>query len=398
MTDCAHDQVVHVSTLDDARAVLRSRVMRQALYDEGAIVMADCLLDLHGAEHRERRRLENRLFRRETFEYYEQDVLPSAIADAIAPMAARGRGDLISIGYRTVMHLTALIAGVDVPEGADDTLETIVKQFARGATAVHATGDRSALKREVDDAMVLFDRTFLRPSIERRMALLRAAEHDGAAEGLVPRDVLTTLLRNVDELDLPDDVIRREVAFYLQAGGHSTANALTHTLDELWTSSHPDVIERATVDRRFLQRCVHESLRLHPASPVAWRRALGAVELPSGRTAREGALVVVDLEAVNRDPDVWGEDAPAFRPERNVPDSLNPWGLSFGSGMHACIGMELDGGVLAEDSATTELYGTVTLLAAALLEAGAAPDPDEHPEVDADSERLHYSRYPIVFG
>jgi cytochrome P450 len=394
----AYGDVVRVSTLDDARAVLRSRTMRQALYDEGAVVMADCLLDLHGAAHRDRRRLENRLFRRETFELYEADLLPAAIADAMAPMIASGRGDLIPIGYRTVMHLTALIAGVDVPDGGDDALEMVVKQFARGATAVHATGDRAALKREVGDAMAVFDEMFLRPSIDRRAALLRAVDDDGLSADLLPRDVLTTLLRNVDQLDLPDDVIRREVAFYLQAGGHSTANALTHTLDELWSCGDPDVVGRAAADRRFLQRCVHESLRLHPASPVAWRRALSVAELPSGLTAPEGSLVVVDLEAVNRDPTVWGDAAAVFDPQRDTPATLQPWGLSFGSGMHACIGMELDGGVLAEDSASTELYGTVALLAAALLGAGAAPDPDEPPVVDPDSERLHYSSYPIVFG
>ena len=397
MTDSPHDHVVRVGTLDDARAVLRSRTMRQALYDEGAVVMADCLLDLHGTEHRDRRCLENRLFRRETFEFYEEDLLPSAIVDAMAPMMERGRGDLIPIGYRTVMHLTALIAGVDVFEGGDDALEMVVKQFARGATAVHATGDRATLKREVDDAMNVFDELFLRPSIDRRAALIRAVDQEGASVELLPRDVLTTLLRNVDRLELPDDVIRREVAFYLQAGGHSTANALTHTLDELWSCGDSNLVERAATDRRFLQRCVHESLRLHPASPVAWRRALSDCELPSGQTAREGSLVVVDLEAVNRDPAVWGDDAAAFVPGRPPPATLNPWGLSFGSGMHACIGMELDGGVLSEDSTTTELYGTVTLLAAALLEAGAAPDPDRAPEVDPESERLHYSTYPIVF-
>ena len=46
--------------------------------------------------------------------------------------------------------------------------------------------------------------------------------------------MLTTLLRNQDDLDLPPDVIRREVAFYLQAGSHSTANAFTHTMDEVF--------------------------------------------------------------------------------------------------------------------------------------------------------------------
>ena len=62
-----------VSTNEDALAVLRRKSMRQALYDAGAPVMADCLLDLHAEAHRDRRRLENRLFRRATFEHFERD-------------------------------------------------------------------------------------------------------------------------------------------------------------------------------------------------------------------------------------------------------------------------------------------------------------------------------------
>ncbi len=53
---------ITVSTHDQARAAFRSRALRQALYDEGDVVMADVLVNLHGAEHRARRRLENRLF------------------------------------------------------------------------------------------------------------------------------------------------------------------------------------------------------------------------------------------------------------------------------------------------------------------------------------------------
>jgi hypothetical protein len=78
-----------------------------------------------------------------------------------------------------------------------------------------------------------------------------------------------------------------------------------------------------------------------------------------------------------------------------VPDASTPWGLSFGSGMHACIGMELDGGALAD--AGTELYGTVAVLASALLRAGARPDPEHPATLDATSARLHFSAYPVTF-
>ncbi|HET9769467.1 MAG TPA: cytochrome P450, partial [Acidimicrobiia bacterium] len=59
--------VVTVSTFEEARDAYRQKELRQALYDEGEIIMGDVLVNLHGDEHRARRRLENRLFRRDTF-------------------------------------------------------------------------------------------------------------------------------------------------------------------------------------------------------------------------------------------------------------------------------------------------------------------------------------------
>ena len=79
-----------------------------------------------------------------------------------------------------------------------------------------------------------------------------------------------------------------------------------------------------------------------------------------------------------------------------MPDTSAPWGLSFGSGMHACIGMEFDGGTLAD--AAPRLYGTVAVLASALLRAGAHPDPEHPATLDATSARLHFSAYPVTFA
>ena len=67
---------ITVSTHQQARAALRNRDLRQALYDEGDVVMADVLVNLHGADHRARRRLENRLFTRSTHRRYERELFP----------------------------------------------------------------------------------------------------------------------------------------------------------------------------------------------------------------------------------------------------------------------------------------------------------------------------------
>ena len=63
-----------ITTPDDAREVYRHKQLRQALYDAGEVVMEDVVVNLHGDEHRQRRRLENRLFRRDTFYEYEREM------------------------------------------------------------------------------------------------------------------------------------------------------------------------------------------------------------------------------------------------------------------------------------------------------------------------------------
>lgn len=397
---------IRVSSWSGVRDALRHRHLRQALYDEGGVVMDDCLLTLHAAEHRDRRRLENRLFRREVFAEWELHALGRTLDESLLPFVRAGRGDLLTIGYRTTMNLTALVAGVDRPQGTVEETERLyeaVKLFSAGATLVHSTRDHDEVRAEVLDALDAFDRDLLGPSIERRRALLARVERGEISDDELPRDVLTTLLRNQDRLDLPHDVLRREIAFYLQAGSHSTANAFTHTVDELfrWGDDHPEDLGRATGDLGLVQRCVHETLRLHPASPVAWRRAVLDTELRDGTPVPAGTLVVVDILAANTEAATWGSDATAWDPHRTPPDGVPAWGHTFGGGAHVCIGRELDGGHELDAGACPRgddhLYGTVARMVAALLAHGGRPDPGDPPSLDPASTRRHFSRYPVVF-
>jgi cytochrome P450 len=396
--------VITISDYDLVKEAFRRKELRQALYDEGAVVMADCLLTLHGSEHRARRRLENRLFRREVFRLWEQEVLEPTIGESMRPFIEAGRGDLIPIGYRTTMNLTAFIAGVDRSTGSPEETEALyefVKKFSEGATLVHSIRDHDEVRAEVSEALERFDSQFLEPSIRRRRQLLDEVAAGGRDPAELPNDVLTTLLRNQDDLDLPHDVIRREIAFYLQAGSHSTANAFTHTVDELfcWAEEHPEDLEAARTDRRFLQRCVHETLRLHPASPVSWRKAVEPVILSDGTELPVDELVVLDLETANRDPRLFGDHADRFDPHRQLAEGIPPWGHSFGGGVHACIGMELDGGLEPDPDLPPDehLFGTVAVMVDAFLAAGGRPDPEQPPVLDPTSVRTHFSSYPVVF-
>ncbi len=382
----------------DVRDAFRQHDLRQDMYDAGGLVMADCLLVLHGAEHRLRRRVENRLFRRGTFRHWEHLFLREVVRDTLVPFVSGGHGDLVEIGYRTVMNLTAMVAGVDRPTGSDaetDDLYRFARKFSEGATLVHSTRDPAEVRAEVQAALDEFDAIFLQPSIARRRALLERFEAGAVTEDELPHDVLTALLRNRAELGLDDDVLRRECAFYLQAGSHSTANAFTHAAHDhfTWAAAHPGT----TTTPDLLQRCVYESLRLHPASPVAQRRALAPVRLRGGTEIPEGSVVVMDIAGANRDGSVF--DRPLeYDPLRVVPADVPRWGHAFGGGMHACIGTELAGGVPADGAGEGEqVLGTLTLMLGALLDAGGEPDPDRPAERDPHSAREHFGRYPVRF-
>jgi hypothetical protein len=139
-------------------------------------------------------------------------------------------------------------------------------------------------------------------------------------------------------------------------------------------------------------------MRLHPASPVALRRAMTTVELRSGLVVPAGETVAISVQDANRDPAVFGDRPEVFDPDRSLPEGTPRWGLSFGHGTHACLGQELAGGLDAIDAVEHGMYGAVVLMAGAMLEAGARPDPGDPPSLDPGTTRIVWGRYPVVFA
>jgi len=394
-----------VSSYTEAMDALKAPTLRQALYDAGAAVMKDSLITLHGDAHRQRRIVELGVFGRGFFRTYAREVFTPNLEQVLAPYLAAGCADVIELGYRLSMNLTADFAGIDRP--ANDVEETesllaLVRKFSEGATLVHSTRDPAQVNREVEVAMAIFDQRFFLPSIKRRRQLI---EHtappvtEAAGNQKLPRDVLTTLLNARDRIDLSLDVLRREMSFFLQAGAHSTTNSTAHALHEIltWATADADRHTRLA-DGDFVQRCVHESLRLHPASPVAWRRAVEPTRLGEHRLATD-ELVEINLGQANRDTTIFGRDANLFNPDRPVPNGVWPWGLTFGYGMHACLGRDLDGGVISSRSTTPEdpQLGIVPTLVHELLKAGAQWCTDDPPVADITTLRNNWGRYPIQF-
>ena len=233
----------------------------------------------------------------------------------------------------------------------------------------------------------------MQPSLNRRSALLDAGQE-------LPKDVMSILLANEDQLHLPHDVLVREVAFYLLAGAHTSATAFTRVMHNIfkWIESHPEGASQVRTDASFVQRCTHETIRLQPSSPVAMRWALNDITLKSGRHIPQGSKVVIDLLAVNRDPAVFGADAETFNPRRSTPDGVPLYGLSFGSGMHACIGQDLAAGLsMVSEVDDDHLFGLVPCAVQALFDHGARPDPESPLEMDESTTRPYFGRYPVIF-
>lgn len=380
------------------RTKLRDNTFDQALYDAGAVIMADVLLTLKGDEHQKRRRLEMRVFGRSFFKYYETEVFPKTLAETLAPMAAGGAMDLMEFGYRVTINLTADFAGIDRPERTAEETESLlamVKTFSEGATMIHSTRPKEDVEAEVLAALRAFDERFLQPSRARRQALLQQFEAGEISEDALPRDILTVLLRNQDKVDLPSDVLLREMGFYMQAGAHSTANAMVHSLHEIFAWAGDDAArwDQVMQDKGFVQLCVHESLRLHPASPEALRKRCPVA-------SNDTETIALDLYSANRDTAIFGDDAETFKPGRERPKGVPPAGLTFGTGVHACLGQELDGGVIAKPGTPDEerQLGIVTLLVIALLERGARPDSAQAPTSAVNTSRPNWGHYPVVFA
>ena len=397
---------VVIDTFSDAREVYRQKDLRQGLYDAGAVVMDGVLVNLHGEEHKRRRRVENKTFRRDTFDHYERDLFPDIVEQTLQPHLTLGHTDLVHFGHELMLNLAAVTAGVDRPRGdAAETarLHEYVRYFIEGATLAHSTQNKAERSVVIAEQLRRWQGEFLDPSIARRRELARRVAAGELEESAVPRDILTALLEHTDDLELDEATLTREIAFFLLAGAHTSATAFVRTIDHAldWIEEHPDDRQRLVEDRLFMQRCVHETIRLNPSSPVGVRRALADITLRSGTTIVDGDQVVIDLAAVNRDHAVFGDNAAVFDPTRTTPDGVAPFGLSFAAGMHVCIGQDLAAGVVSageEDPGARHLFGLVPVAVQRMFLAGVRRDPAHPPQTDTTTARPYWSAYPVLIG
>ncbi|MGO4388695.1 cytochrome P450 [Microvirga sp. 2YAF29] len=391
----------HVNEFAQVEPTLRITDLKQALYDADPIFLTTAVVSLHGDEHKEKRRVVQSLFTREFFRQYQNRVFPKTLEETLAPVVEAGGGDMTEFAYRVLVNLVADVAGLDRDrtEEQTDRIQMIIGKLGKAPTMGQMlSGSREEALNEIREALEIFKVEFYAHSAARRRELIARKAGDSSVE--LPRDMLTYMLQAYDGR-VEEDQLVRDTAFFILAGAFTTANALQNTLWEIlaWCRKHPETRNELLNSPELLQKFIWESLRLHPASPVARRKALCPVHLSDQTEVAEGDQVDINIAIANRDPSVFGADAAEFNPYRELPRRVQLHGMSFGAGMHACVGRILAAGmpITAEGSGEEETeFGTLYLVIHALLREGVDFHPADAPTIDESTTRKHFHTFPFT--
>ena len=165
-----------------------------------------------------------------------------------------------------------------------------------------------------------------------------------AAAGDAPLDIshegtlIDGLIRTRDEGEALDQHELLSLLFLLLGAGYETTVNLIGN-GTLMLLSDPERLAAVREDPASLRTAIEEFLRLDPPVKVVFPRyPLADVEL-GGVLIRAGEPVVVHFSAVSRDERRYS-DAVVYRPGRGA-DRSEPSHLSFGYGLHHCLGAPL---------------------------------------------------------
>jgi len=287
--------------------------------------------------------------------------------------------ELIRLANTSVIRMVAST----VPGSVADEAQELVKAVAELVGAFNVDDyialcrgwDLQGLRRRAAAVHRRFDallEEILRHKEEAREArrLLDADgdDHMKAKATTHKEDLLDILMDKAEdktaEVKLTRDNIKAFIIDVVTAGSDTSAAMVEWMLAELM--NHPEALRKvvAEIDAvvgggriageadlpqlPYLMAAYKETLRLHPAAPIAHRQSSEAMVV-RGFTVPPQTAVFINIWAIGRDPASW-EEPLAFRPERFMPggaaEGLEPRGqqfqfMPFGSGRRGCPGMGL---------------------------------------------------------
>jgi cytochrome P450 len=149
-----------------------------------------------------------------------------------------------------------------------------------------------------------------------------------------PQDDLVTALvqAETDEGKLSRDELVANIGLLFGAGHETTVNLIGNGLVALF--AHPEQLAKIKANPALIPGLVEELLRFDSSVQITARTALEDVEF-EGRLIKQGEEVMTLLGAANHDPEQY-TDPDNLNVER---EKVKP--VSFGGGIHTCIGAQL---------------------------------------------------------
>lgn len=199
--------------------------------------------------------------------------------------------------------------------------------------------DRSRFTRDSRVAGRIIDPTPLSPEELARANAGSQQNHDYFAHLLDQRrskpedDLLTALVHaETEEGQLSYDELIANVSLLFGAGHETTVNLIGNGLLALW--QNPEQLARLRTDPSLLPGAVDEILRYDSSVQLTARNALEPFSF-DGHDINTGDQVLTLLAAANRDPAVFTD------PDRFDVSRREAKPLSFGGGIHFCLGAQL---------------------------------------------------------
>lgn len=279
------------------------------------------ILYQEGAPHRQQRKATARLFAPKVTEGYRP--MMESLSDELVGRLRRDRStDLTSLAMLMAVRVTAQVVGLTNSSLAG--MSTRLNTFFVGDPL---TVDRSplALLRTARRATAVT--RFLYQDVKPAIRARRRHPQD---------DVISQLI----DQGFTDSEILTECLTYGAAGMVTTREFITmaawHLLDD------PPLLARfRDGDQAERTAILSETLRLEPVVGHLLRRTEDAIDVdgPAGPvTIPAGALIDLDLRAVNADPSTVGADPDQLCPARALPSAVPAAVMSFGDGHHRCPG------------------------------------------------------------
>ncbi len=311
-----------LSVADDAvrGANVRVETRRQILGDERAERGTRQMLNLDPPDHTRLRGLVQQVFTPKMIEGLTgrvQDLVDGLLAAAVAITLDGELVDLIR-DFAFPLPFMVISEMLGMPDGQDRvTLRDLAHTLTLGLEPVLAF-------QHMDEILAASDA--MNEHVLDAIEWKRANPADDLLSALIAAE------RDGDTLS-PQELLDQVILLYV-AGHETTVNLIGN--GTLALLRHRDQFERWAADPSLTTNAVEELLRFDPPVQFSRRVTTSPVKL-GGHAIDAGMFVLTGLASANRDPAKWGDTAARLDLGR-VGAAQH---LSFGSGIHHCLGAAL---------------------------------------------------------